>query len=41
MNLETLSYPNPLSAILEDFFSIRFKPDQAVDIYLFTVIKQK
>ena len=30
MNLQTISYPNPLSAILEDFFSIRFKPHQVV-----------
>ena len=26
-----LSYPNPLSGILEDLFSIRFKPHQVVN----------
>ena len=30
LTLETLSYPNPLSAILEDFFSIRFKTHQVL-----------
>ena len=30
MKLNTLRYSNPLSAILEDFFSIRFKPHQVV-----------
>ena len=30
MKLHTLRYSNPLSAILEDFFSIRFKPHQVV-----------
>ena len=29
-NYKPFSYPNPLSAILEDFFSIRFKPHQVV-----------
>ena len=28
--LHTLRYKNPLSAILEDLFSIRFKPHQVV-----------
>ena len=30
MKLHTLRYSNPLSTILEDFFSIRFKPHQVV-----------
>ena len=30
MKLHTLRYSNPLSAILEDFLSIRFKPHQVV-----------
>ena len=30
MKLHTLRYLNPLSAILEDFLSIRFKPHQVV-----------
>ena len=30
IKLQTLSYTNPLSSILEDFFSIRFKPHQVV-----------
>ena len=30
LKLHTLRYSNPLSAILEDFFSIRFKPHQVV-----------
>ena len=30
MKLHTLRYSNSLSAILEDFFSIRFKPHQVV-----------
>ena len=30
MKIHTLMYSNPLSAILEDFFSIRFKPHQVV-----------
>ena len=31
MKLHTLRYSNPLSAILEDFLSIRFKPHQVVN----------
>ena len=31
MKLHTLKYSNPLSAILEDFLSIRFKPHQVVE----------
>ena len=35
MKLHTLRYSNPLSAILEDFLSIRFKPHQVVHSILF------
>ena len=30
--LQALSYPDPLSAILEDFFLIRLKPHQVVNL---------
>ena len=37
MKVQTLRYPNPLSAILEDFFSIRFKPYQVVCTIIFQI----
>ena len=42
MKLQTLTYRNPLSAILEDFLSIRFKLHQVVtdlDLHDFLYIK--
>ena len=41
MKLQTLSYPNPLFAFLEDFFSIRFKPHHEVTNLLIEKIAQK
>ena len=41
MKLQTLSYPNPLSAILEDFFSIRFKAHQEVPLLLWLILLLK